>query len=154
MSETVHGTAVLVGASGLLVRGPSGAGKSTLAAGLIAKGARLIADDRVHLSACAGRLVAAGVGALAGRLELRGLGIVTVEYERSAVIRLVADLVEEELLERLPEPHELRVEILGVRLPRQPIPAASGRATILIEAALKALTVQRNMDLRSARVWG
>ena len=58
MSETVHATAVLVGADGVLIRGESGAGKSALALALIERGARLIADDRLMLSACHGRLVA------------------------------------------------------------------------------------------------
>jgi hypothetical protein len=41
----VHASAVEIGGRGYLICGASGAGKSTLAAGLIARGARLISDD-------------------------------------------------------------------------------------------------------------
>ena len=76
MSETVHATAVLVGADGVLIRGESGSGKSALALALIERGARLIADDRLTLSGCHGRIVATAPGATAGLIELRGRGIV------------------------------------------------------------------------------
>ena len=154
MSETVHGTAVLAGTQGVLIRGPSGAGKSTLAASLIGQGARLVADDRVHLSVCHGRVVASAPAAIAGMMELRGRGIVAVPHERSAVIRLLVDLVSETEIDRLPESDQLEGTLLGVRLPRQPVPAASHQAMILVEAALRALAPQCNMGLRSSRVWG
>jgi serine kinase of HPr protein (carbohydrate metabolism regulator) len=148
MSETLHGTAVLAGSNGVLIRGASGAGKSRLAFALIERGARLVADDRVHVSACHGRLVATGPDAIAGRLELRGRGIIAVPHEQSAVIRLVVDLVEEAELERLPEAAELSATLLGVALPRQPVPAASGDALMLVQAALRALPPHCNMGLR------
>lgn len=139
MSETVHATAVLVGAHGILIRGPSGAGKSMLAADLIARGGRLVADDRVHLSACHGRIIAGAPARTAGRLELRGRGILSVPYERSAVIRLIIDLLASAELERLPDNAQLSATILGVTLPRQPVAATSGAALLLFEAAVQAL---------------
>ena len=138
MSEWVHGTAVLVKADGILIRGRSGAGKSQLAALLIARGARLIADDRVHLSACHGRIIATALSAAGGLLELRGRGIARVPRERSAVIRLVLDIVDESALARLPEADHLSAVLLGVRLPRQPVPAAPAQALTLMDAALAA----------------
>ena len=152
MSETIHATAVLAGVDGVLIRGESGTGKSTLAWDLIGRGGRLIADDRVHLSACHGRVIATAQEPTAGRLELRGRGILSVPFERSAVIRLVIDLVEEVALERLPDDTQLSVMILGVALPRQPVPAASGRALALVEAALGAFSPQCKTTLRSAFV--
>jgi HPr kinase/phosphorylase len=154
VSETVHGAALVAGAQGVLLRGRPGSGKSALAARLIGRGARLVADDRVHLSACHGRLVASAVTPLAGRLELRGRGLMPMPAERSAVIRLVVDCVAEVELERLPEEHHLTTVILGLALPRQPVPGASDQALMLVEAALAALAPQRSMNLRSARVWG
>ena len=47
--ETVHATAVLVGADGVLIRGASGSGKSALALALIERGARL---DRRRPRSC------------------------------------------------------------------------------------------------------
>jgi HPr kinase/phosphorylase len=139
MSETVHASAVLAGSNGILIRGPSGSGKSLVAAQLINNGARLIADDRVFLSACHGRVIASAPAALRGLLELRGRGIVAVVQEASALIRLVVDLVAPEELERLPEQTALTADLLGVTLPRQPAPAGSAHALILVDAALRAL---------------
>lgn len=154
MSETLHATAVVVGMHGLLIRGASGAGKSVLAFSLMERGARLIADDGVHLSACHGRLVASAPASIAGLIELRGRGLLRVPYERSGTIALVVDMVDEDTLERMPEDAEMRTELIGVTLPRQPIPAATDWAVHLVDAALAKLSPQCNMGLRSARVWG
>jgi serine kinase of HPr protein (carbohydrate metabolism regulator) len=140
MSETVHGTAVLVGAQGVLIRGASGAGKSSLALALIERGGRLIADDQVHLSVCHGRLVATAPGAVRGKIELRGRGLLSVAHEQSALIRLVVDIVPDEGLERLPEDHQLSGELLGVTLSRQPVPATHDLSPALVLAALRALS--------------
>jgi HPr kinase/phosphorylase len=153
MSETVQATAVLAGASGVLIRGAAGTGKSLLVWQLIERGATLVADDRVHLSACHGRVIATALGATLGKIELRGRGIIAAPYERSAVIRLIVDIVNEDALERMPEDHEFFTMIMGVILPRQPVPARSGRAPMLVEAALRALSPHCNMGLRSAELW-
>jgi serine kinase of HPr protein (carbohydrate metabolism regulator) len=152
MSETVHGTAVLVGAHGVLIRGGPGTGKSMLALALIERGARLIADDRVSLSACHGRVVASAPAGIAGLIELRGRGVIAVPHERSGVIRLIADIVSDEELERMPEANQLTAALLEIALPRQPVPARTEPALRLIEAALGAALPHRNMGLRSARV--
>jgi serine kinase of HPr protein (carbohydrate metabolism regulator) len=143
---------VLAGSQGVLIRGSSGSGKSMLAAALISRGAKLVADDRVHLSACHGRLVATAPAAIAGILELRGRGLISVPLERSAVIRLLVDIVAGEQLERHPATEELLGTVLGVCLPRQPVPGAVECALILVDAALAALPAGRDMGLRSSRV--
>jgi HPr kinase/phosphorylase len=152
MSETVHATAVLVGADGVLIRGESGTGKSALALALIERGGRLIADDRLTLSVCHDRIVASAPQATLGMIELRGRGVIKVAHERSAVIRLVADIVEEEGLERMPEEHQLSAAIAGIVLPRQPVPAATERAVRLVEAALNASKSRPVKGLRMTHV--
>ncbi len=152
MSEIVHGTALLIASQGVLIRGRSGAGKSMLAQAFIERGARLIADDRVGLAACNGRVVATAPAAIAGLMELRGRGLVAVPHERFAIIGLVADIMSEEPLQRMPETDELTVEVLGIALPRQPVPTGIEHARRLIEAALAAQLLRRNMGLRSAQV--
>jgi serine kinase of HPr protein (carbohydrate metabolism regulator) len=143
VSETAHATAVVVGEKGVLIRGASSAGKSMLAAALIKEGARLVADDRVHLCCCHGRVVATAPSTIAGLLEMRGLGLVRMEHEASAVIRLVVDLVGPDLLDRHPEPAAASATILGVPLPRQPVPAASPMSPLLVAAALAELAGTR-----------
>jgi HPr kinase/phosphorylase len=151
VTSTLDGTAVLIGPTGVLIRGPSGSGKSRLALALIAKGARLVADDRVMVSQCHGRLVAGPPGPTAGLLEVRGRGIIlAVPCERWAVLRLAIDLVERPALERLPEAAELCDELCGVRLARQPIAIGDSAAALLVEmAALAAHNRPGAFPLRS-----
>jgi HPr kinase/phosphorylase len=96
---TIHASAVLAGARAVLIRGPAGSGKSRLALNLIQAAsngqvtfARLVADDRVHVQAAHGRLIARPPAALAGLLEVRGLGIQQLPYEPMAVVSWVVDL--------------------------------------------------------------
>ena len=152
MSETVHATAVLIGSDGVLIRGESGAGKSALALALIDAGARLIADDRLTLSACHERLVATAPQATLGLIELRGRGVISVPHERAGVIRLVADIVSDDGLERMPEEHQLTASVLGIALPRQPVPAEADRAMRLLKAALGASKLHPDLGLRSEQV--
>jgi len=139
-AATVHASAVLAGRRAVLIRGPAGAGKSRLALALIQAAdcglihfARLVGDDRVELAACHGRLLARPAQALAGLIEVRGLGIRRLDHEPVAVIGLVVDLVRSEA-ERLPGPAEQEVAIAGIILPRlaigpgsDPLPAVLAR---------------------------
>jgi len=127
-STTIHASAVLTGARAVLIRGPSGAGKSRLALDLIEAGrtgalrfARLVGDDRVHVLAASGRLLARPAEAIAGLIEVRGFGILRLPYEPIAVVGLVADLGAN--AERLPEATERRVNIEGISLPRLAVAA-------------------------------
>jgi HPr kinase/phosphorylase len=122
--ETAHASAVLVGARAVLIRGPSGAGKSRLACELIeaARGnglgfAMLVGDDRVHLEAAGGRVLVRPAVALAGLLEVRGLGLLRLDHEPQAVVGLVVDLDAADA-ERLPQPDRQSTDISGIVLPR------------------------------------
>lgn len=61
---------------GALIEGPSGAGKSDLALRALGEGFRLVADDRVALWTCEGRLYGRAPGPLHGLIEVRGLDVV------------------------------------------------------------------------------
>lgn len=135
MAPTIHASAVLLGHCGILIRGPSGSGKSRLALTLLqAEGAglvRLIGDDRIHLEAVHGRLLMRPAAALAGLIEIRGLGVVRVPFEPVAVAGLVVDL-EAADASRLPKPAAMSVDISGVRLARLPVaPGTSAKALLL-----------------------
>ncbi len=111
----LHGTCIEVSGAGVLVRGPSGSGKSDLALRLIDRGARLVADDQVEVTAFGDHLIAAAPEALAGMLEVRGLGIVAVETVASQRVDLVVDLMAAEPVERMPKDESVTIE--GVALP-------------------------------------
>jgi HPr kinase/phosphorylase len=122
--STIHASAVLIGAKAVLIRGASGSGKSRLAWDLLqaaAQGvlpfARLVADDRAQVEACSGRLLVRPAPALAGLIELRGLGIRKTAYEPLAVVALVVDLAAADA-GRLPLPEAGKTTISGVKLPR------------------------------------
>ncbi len=121
---TIHASAVLIGAKAVLIRGPAGSGKSRLALAIIeAAGreglpfARLVADDRAHVEAHAGRLLVRPAPALAGLIEVRGLGIRRVDHEPVAAVGLVVDLSAADA-ERLPAAEALETALEGVTLPR------------------------------------
>jgi HPr kinase/phosphorylase len=139
-SATIHASAVLVGSRAALIRGPSGAGKSRLALDLIqaARGgslpfARLVADDRIHLEAAGGRLLARPAEALAGLLEVRGAGILRLAHEPCAVVGFVVDLASESA-ERLPQAEGRETEIAGIKLLR--LAVAEGVAALPLLLAL------------------
>ena len=126
-SPTIHASAVLIGAKAVLIRGASGSGKSTLAWALIQAAqnspsatlpfARLVGDDRVHVEAAGGRLLVRPAPALAGLMEIRGLGIRRLAHETLAVIGLVVDLAATDAA-RFPAEEAAQTAISGVSLPR------------------------------------
>ena len=126
-APTIHASAVLVGSCGILIRGPSRSGKSSLAWSLLHSGgagfSRLLGDDRIHLEAAHGRLLMRPAPALAGLIEVRGVGIVRLPYEPLAVVSLVVDLGVTDA-QRLPQKTELKTTIEGVVLTRLPVAPA------------------------------
>jgi HPr kinase/phosphorylase len=140
---SVHASAVLVGDRAVLIRGPSGAGKSRLAFDLIMAGragqiaaAVLVGDDRVHLQASNGQLVARPARELAGLIEIRGLGIRGCAFAAEAIVGLVVDLCAEDA-ERLPSPEALLTHIDGISIPRIPV----GAGYVALPMVLAALTM-------------
>ena len=133
---TVHASAVLVGPRAVLIRGPSAAGKSRLAWELIeasrnraVRFARLVGDDRVLLQAAGGRLLVRPAEALAGMIELRGVGILRRDHEPCAVVGLVVDLAATDA-ERLPEGGQTIIE--GIAIPRLAVaPAVAALPLVL-----------------------
>ena len=102
----VHGTTVAFSDAGswcaVLLRGPSGAGKSDLALRLMESGARLVADDQTELDVVDGLLLASAPATLAGRIEVRGIGIIARPYLDRTPLVLVCDLCSPEQVPRMP----------------------------------------------------
>jgi HPr kinase/phosphorylase len=104
MTDIFHGTVVLFEGHGLLLIGPSGSGKSDLALRLIDAGGLLIGDDYVELRAENGILHASAAPNLAGKIEVRGLGLMTMPYCPSTPIHLVIHLIaDQRAIERMPD---------------------------------------------------
>jgi HPr kinase/phosphorylase len=121
MSDTVHASAARVGDKGVLIRGRSGGGKSSLLLALLSAreaNAILIADDRVHLAAASGRVLAAVPAAIAGQMEIRGVGIVEKPHVSPAPIDLVVDLLPLAECPRLPDGDAARAVLAGIAVPR------------------------------------
>ncbi|WP_394648595.1 HPr kinase/phosphorylase [uncultured Sphingomonas sp.] len=131
-SVTVHGTCVAIGARGVLLTGPSGAGKSDLAMRLIDRGAVLVADDYTVLSQEDGVLIARAPATIAGRMEVRGIGIVARPACAAVPIALAVALASED--ERMPEPRT--IVLGGIAVPEVVIDPRWPSAPIKVEWAL------------------
>lgn len=121
----------------VLLRGPSGAGKSDLALRLIEAGARLVADDQTELTRTGKQVIATSPARIAGLIEARGLGIVTLgrdQLVRRAAVVLLVDLAHPARIERLPEPASENV--LGIDLPVVSLSAFEASASAKLRLAL------------------
>ncbi len=113
--QNLHATTIALGDWAVALLGPPGAGKSDLALRMIDQGAVLVSDDQTLLQVSDGRLVARPPESIAGKLEVRGLGIVEMPHRPSAPLALLAELRPQSEIERLPEPRRRRLQ--GVDLP-------------------------------------
>ena len=112
----MQASAVAIAGRALLIEGPPGSGKSSLALALIDRGAGLIGDDAVTLTAQDGRLIASPPPNIAGLIEVRGVGLARLEVAAPAPVALILTLGGPPP-ERLPEmPLPMR-EIAGVAIP-------------------------------------
>jgi serine kinase of HPr protein (carbohydrate metabolism regulator) len=136
MTHQIHGTCVKLSGVGVLLRGPSGSGKSDLALRLIDDGASLIADDRVDLEVLDGALIGRAPGNIAGMIEVRGMGIMRVPSTAYTTIDLVIDLVDEETIERMPEP--MVCSLLEVEMPLMRLVAEAASAPARVRLAVAA----------------
>ena len=131
--ETVHGTTVAIDDTGILLRGPPGSGKSDLALRLIDEGATLVADDRTHLSLRGDDVVARAPETIAGKLEVRGIGIVRTDARSEVRLALAVDLKTD--FERLPTPQTM--DLLGVSIPLLRLPAFAASTPAKIRLAVR-----------------
>ena len=131
----------------MLLRGAPGAGKSDLALRLIEAGARLVADDQVALTGGGGTLLAGPPARIAGLLEVRGIGIVSMEFVPQCPVDLVVDLVAPDAVERMPEP--ATVDVSGHRVRRVALAPFEASAPAKVRLALAAVE-QGTQAARSA----
>jgi serine kinase of HPr protein (carbohydrate metabolism regulator) len=144
----VHATCVALGGACALLRGDCGAGKSDLALRFLflpadALGARpaLIADDRVVLQREGGRIVASCPAAIAGKIEVRGLGIArlpALAVAASAELTLAVDFAHWQESPRFPESGEFET-ILGLPIRRIALDPSEPSAPVKLALALQNL---------------
>lgn len=143
MAKFIHATAVALRGRAVLIRGPSGSGKSDLAlrcmalspSGLLPGPVMLVADDQVAVEVRDGRLIACAPAGIAGKLEIRGLGIRIFPYLDAAEVVLAADLVSREAVARYPDPPGT-TRIAGLELPMLAIHPFDASAPIKLMLAL------------------
>jgi len=129
-----HGNCVARDGAGVLILGPSGAGKSDLTLRLLGRGFTLVADDQVDISDGLAR----APQALAGLLEVRGIGIIRLPYLSDVKLNVVITLTEQP--ERLPQPE--RHAALGLPMVRIHANSASApdRVALALDCALGRVT--------------
>lgn len=136
-SETLHASCVAIDGRAVLIEGRSGSGKSDLALRLIDRGAQLVSDDYTMLVRDRGRLLAQPPATIAGRIEVRGLGIVEMPYVKGVPVALIVALVD--AVERMPEERPAR-RIASVTLPEIALVGHEISAPIKVALALARIT--------------
>ena len=139
--ETVHTSCVSIGGRAVLIGGRSGRGKSDLALRLIDRGARLVSDDYTLVCRVEGRLLASAPDTIAGKIEVRGVGILEFPAERDVPVALFVDLDLD--VTRMPVVPEERM-MAGIAVPVVGLSALEASAPIKVEAALQQLGIQGN----------
>jgi serine kinase of HPr protein (carbohydrate metabolism regulator) len=137
--DTVHASVVALDGHGILIRGASGSGKSSLLLSLLdgsPAAATLVADDRAHVTVEGDRILASVPEAIAGKLEIRGIGIVQRSYVASVAVDLVVDLLPLEECPRMPSEEESQVILEGVALPRIFVATGAHDGAARVRAAL------------------
>ena len=132
-AETLHASTVAFDGRAVVISGPSGSGKSDLALRLLDRGFILVSDDQTIVRKDGDGLVASAPPTIAGKLEVRGIGIVDMERAENVPVALVVELTSE--IQRLPDDSRERV-ILGVAVPLIGIDAAEASAPSKVALAL------------------
>ena len=132
-AETLHASTVAIDGRAVMISGPSGSGKSDLALRMLDRGFTLVSDDQTIIKKDGARLLASAPPTIAGKLEIRGLGIVEVERVDNIPIVLIVELTSD--IQRLPDDSRER-PILGVPLPIVTIDAMTASAPSKVAIAL------------------
>ena len=134
-SETVHASARRDRRPRGADRRPLGPGKSDLALRLIDRGATLISDDYTFVRRVEGRAVASAPATIAGKIEMRGVGLVEdMATAQDVPVALFVDL--DQAPERLPEPGGVMM-LAGISVPTVALNGLEASAPLKVETALR-----------------
>lgn len=135
-AETVHASTVAIDGRAVLISGPSGAGKSDLTLRLLDRGFTLVSDDQTIVRREDDWLIASAPPSIAGKLEIRGIGIIDVDSVDDVPVSLLVELTSD--IQRLPDDNRER-PLLGVPLPLISIDAMAASAASKVALALDRL---------------
>ena len=135
-AETVHASTVAIDGRAVLITGPSGSGKSDLALRLLDRGFLLVSDDQTIVKRHGEQLLASAPPNIAGKLEIRGIGIVDVDAVDDLPVALIVELTSD--IQRLPDDSRER-PILGVSVPFITIDAMTASAPAKVALGLDRL---------------
>ena len=135
-SETLHASCVARDGRAVLITGISGSGKSDLSLRLLDRGFTLVSDDQTIVRKSGDRLIASTPPTIAGKLEVRGVGIVEMETVKDVPIALIVELTSDVV--RLPDDSRER-PILGIHVPLVSVDATTASAASKVALALDRL---------------
>ena len=135
-AETVHASTVAVDERAVLITAPSGSGKSDLTLRLLDRGFTLVSDDRTLVRRDGERLIATAPPNIAGKLEIRGVGIVDMDVVEEVPVALMVELTSD--IQRLPDDSRER-PVLGVPIPLVSVDAMTASAASKVALALDRL---------------
>jgi serine kinase of HPr protein (carbohydrate metabolism regulator) len=135
-SETLHASTVAIEGRAILITGPSGSGKSDLTLRLLDRGFALVSDDQTIVRKNGTRLTASAPPTIRGKLEIRGIGIVTMEPVDEQAVALIVELTSD--IQRLPDDSRERL-VMGVPVPLISVDAMTASAASKVALALDRL---------------
>lgn len=135
-SETLHASCVAIEGRAVLITGISGSGKSDLSLRLLDRGFTLVSDDQTIVRKLGDRLIATAPPTIAGKLEIRGIGIVDMPTVQEVRVALLVELTSD--VQRLPDDSRER-PVLGIKLPLVSVDAMSASAASKVALALDRL---------------
>ena len=133
-AETLHASTVAKEGRAVVISGPSGSGKSDLALRMLDRGFTLVSDDQTIVKRDGERLLASPPPNIAGKLEIRGIGIIDMECVTDVPVALIVELTSD--FQRLPDENRER-PILGIGVPLITIDAMSASAPSKVAIALE-----------------
>ena len=138
-AETVHASTVAIDGRAVVISGPSGAGKSDLALRMLDRRFTLVSDDQTLVRREGDHLIASAPPTIAGKLEVRGIGIVEMKTVSDVPVALMVELATD--FERLPDDNRERQQ-LGIGVPLITVDAMTASAPSKVALALDRLGVK------------
>jgi serine kinase of HPr protein (carbohydrate metabolism regulator) len=132
-SDRLHATTVAIDGMAVMIEGASGSGKSDLALRLIDRGAILVSDDQTLVVRAGATLLARAPTTIAGRVEVRGIGILAMPYVEDVPVALLVRV--DGAIERMPE-RSVR-NIAGIDVREVAIAPFEASAPIKVELLLR-----------------